>query len=56
MLLLSYQYVTGYVAFRAEVQKSAKEGAMFKKKKVHWPIFSTYLSLAVPLPGYLRVI
>lgn len=33
MLLLSYQYVTGYVAFRAEVQKSAKEGAMFKKKK-----------------------
>lgn len=33
MDLLSYQYVTGCVALRAEVQKCVKERAMFKKKK-----------------------
>lgn len=48
MLLLSYQYVTGCVAFRAEVQKGAKEGAMFKKKKKYPGQFSVLISALQP--------
>ena len=49
MGLLSYQHVTGCVAFRAEVKKSVKEGAMFKKKTKKYPgQFSVLISALQP--------